>query len=338
METFAFELVDDLHNSICELHPLLGAEIHCSTGAPIGRTIPALMIHPDEVDLIDVWTHRIRVWMNVDGVDYSLGIFIPTADTPHESDAGTWLELQLHDQGFLLTENLTTAYGVTSGTLITDALEDLLEMAGVADADLTASSTTAGAHLAWQAGLQIADPAASLAKRCGYTRPWFDRHGNPKVTPLPYVGIDAPVASFQPGTESTVSSEGVQETRDRWSIPTEWRVQSSGQVVDYAGVYELPASHPLSQAVTNRRTRQKIVEIPGLTSDADAQARAKDEAQRESRVHRTRTFVADKNPELDQYDVVTVEELDMLLAEWVLPLTAGAKMSVIARESLTEDS
>lgn len=333
-ESFAFELLDEHHNSITELHPSVGAEIQCATGAPVGRTIPTLMIHPDEVDLIDPWTHRIRAWMNRDGIDYALGIFLITSWTPHLTDMGTWLELQLHDQAFLLTENLLEAFGAQAGTLAIDALNDLLDQAGVVDPVVSSSTVALGTHLAWQPAIQIAVPAESLAKRCGFTPPWFDRTGVPRVNPYPYVGLNPPAAEFQPGTDSTVTVDGIQETHDLWSIPTHWRVQSSGQVVDFSATYELPDDHPLSQEVTGRRKRVRAVEVPGLTSDADAYARARDEAQREARVHRTRTFSAAKDPALDQYDIITVEDSDMLLASWTLPLTAGAPMTVTARESI----
>lgn len=335
-ECFEFELLDDVGKHLRMLHPLYGVEIRCTSGTAVARTIPTMVLGAEEGELVyaDRFALRVRAWMTRDGVDEPLGVFRITSALWVRADAGDKLSISLHDLGSLLTGTLDEAFGVTAGDVFVDALAELLATVGITASNVVASGAFAGNHLGWAAGTQLAEIAASLAKKAGLGPPWVDRHGAGFVTFLPVVGVDKPRARFQPGKGGRIVAGSFQETADTWAVPTSWRVKSRGQGANISGVYNLPAEHPLSAARRHPYRFQRVIDVPGLASSEEAAARAKDEAQRDARVHRTIQFSAPIDVTLEPNDVISVGREDWLLESWSIPCVPGGRSQVTAREGL----
>ncbi|HEU5085675.1 MAG TPA: hypothetical protein VFU14_20205 [Acidimicrobiales bacterium] len=341
-EAYAFVVVDDEGNAGGRVTPQEGVTISCSSTSPVARHIPSMVLPPSEVRDLNPDVDRIQVWVNINGGEYPLGVYAITTPTAHVRHGRRWREMQLHDLGVLLSgdDTLPEAFGVASGDRVTDAIEVLLDRAGVARRDVVATLQTAGNHLAWPPTVQPATPMRALTALAGLTFPWFDVDGVCQVGWLPYAGLAAPRYDFSLGKAAVVDVGDLSETDDRWGIPTEWRVRSKAQNgALISALYQLPSSHPMSSAARGGRRRQRDVPIPGLESTDDAKARARDAAQRETAVHRTRSFRARLIPTLEPHDVVTyVDGTPMLLDQWTVTCVPGALMDVTLRESLIEES
>lgn len=338
---FRFELLDRELNGLGELHPVEDVTIVCTPGKAIGRTIPSFELPPDEAADLDIDHHLIRPWVIQGRSSQSLGIYIPSSADSVDDDRGQTREFQLHDQGARLAGLSTTrqAFGIQSGAEFRERLSALAEEFGIVGADdgIISSDLKAGNHLGWAPGTRPYDIFADCAKKLGVTPPWFDLDGTFRMTFLPYAGLTAPSLTLQRGTASTISAAGVQTTTDRWMIPTEWCVFSRAEGADFFGEFSLPSTHPLSAVTRGIPPVHKRVEIPGLTSDEQCRDRARDEAQREARIHNTQVITAATDYSLELYATATAGANDWLIARWDTPLTTGAMSTYELRESLTDE-
>ena len=333
-ESFRLELLDANHETVGELHPQHGAEVTVQSGATVGRTLTGLVLDGADVDLFDPLTHRLRPWMTVDGVSHSLGVFVPTISARHRTRLGDVLDVQGHDQGYRLAQTLDAAFGVDKGDTITDALNDLAVLAGVVSTDIVETDTTLGTWLAWPPGSRVADAMAALCRLDGRTTPWFDAAGTMRIGHLPYVGADRPAKVWEQGTASEIGDDAV-EVDDQWNRATEWCVIGKSADANLAGRYRLPDSHPLSEAARGYRV-VRTIDVPGVSTTAQCRDRARDAAQRDSRVHRSIDLSVQPDPALEQHDICTYRDRDYLLASFTIPLSVGAASRVTLRESLIE--
>jgi hypothetical protein len=331
-ESFRMEVLNAHNDTIRELHPdVTGVSVAVKTGASIGRTLTGVVLRGDDLNF-DPRTERLRPWMTIDGASSPLGVFLPTAATLHRLAAGDALEVQGHDQGFLLTRTFEHAFGVNKGDSVADALTDLAVLAGVTSTSIADTPITVGTWLAWPPGARIIDAMAAICRVAGLTTPWFDVTGTLRAVPLPYVGADKPRRAWHSGTASEIT-EGVTEMDDSWNRANEWLAISKSDDANLAGRYRLPDSHPLSVA-NGALPVVRTVDVPGVASTAQCRDRARDAAQRDERVHSVREFSVLTDPTLEQHDICTYEGTDYLLSQFDVPLQIGASQSITLRESL----
>lgn len=332
-ESFSVELLDINNQPVgYEVDPGDGASITVQSGQPIGRTLTGVVLRGNDLAGFDIYRHRLRVWMTRDGVTDPLGIFIPTTPVYHRSDEGDALDIQLHDQGYLLTQTLRVAYGAVKGQLVIDAIRGLAILAGVPSPEIADIPAVLGNYLAWPPGTPIDSAMATLCVVGGLTTPWFTAAGQMRVDPLPYVGADEPAKTWHVGTASEIAGPAT-ESYDQWNRATEWLVISKADVGNFAGRYRLPDSHPRSEA-NGALPLCRVVDLPGLASPAECRDRARDVAQRDPRVHRTISLGVRTDPTLEQNTVATYGDADYLLTDFTIPIKVGADTSLTLRESL----
>lgn len=327
-EEFWIDKLDQYGNITGQFQPALGGQITAAAGKSIVRSLTGLILLPGETLPTNT---RLRPVISIDGTETQLATFLPTLAARKQTDLGELTEINGHDLGFLLGQTLHTAYGVTLGASIVTAATDLVVLAGISDVTIPPLATTAGSYLAWPPGAPITDALDALMRLLGLTAA-VDRTGTLVARNIPYIGVDAPVKSWQAGEASEMYPDAI-ELDDVWNIPNTWWVVSSTGQTPLAGKFELPDAHPMS--FVSRGFRNTVVmQVAGLTSTAECEQRARDEAQRAAHVHNTVELTCALAPTLEPWDVVTYKDTDWIVESFTINLQVGAPMKVRLRESL----
>lgn len=218
---FFLELIDAFSGDYVRLlFAKAGGQLTIKTGATIARTLTGIVLPPDESDVFDPDAYFLRPVALVDGARYELGVFTPSTDTLHHLANGRWRDVQWHDLAAFLLDTTSTAYGAPVGTAVTDAMLEVLVLAGLSDLTIGTSSATLAAPLAWPPGTPYVTILKALCVLAGFAFPWIDRHGVTHLEALPYIGATLPRRTYEPGEASVITPPS--ETTDRWGKTTTW--------------------------------------------------------------------------------------------------------------------
>jgi hypothetical protein len=327
-----FDWLDDNNNVIGQLHPLLSGSIQMGTDQQIARTITGIILPPDEATLFNIYSDRFRPVIAIDGVEYNLGLYIPTSPVIHRADDGPYLELSGMDLGYLLQQTLFTSFYVDKGTNVTAGIIQLLVMAGIHDYNIPDLGILTNSLLGWPPGTPIVTPLKVLLALQNLTGPYIDRNGTLRSILIPYAGTDAPARSLHEGRNSPMSPRP-QEVTDLWQKPTDWWVTTNNGGVIAGGTYSLPPNHPLSSQNRNYRV-VKTLEVPGLANTDACAARARAEAQMDMTVHAKIDVDVKFDPTREPWDIETYRDTDYILAGYNWNFGIGQDQSITLRESI----
>jgi hypothetical protein len=334
-EAYFMELVDRKGGHVGLLNPVFPARIDGVTDAPVARKLSNILLAPGDWEDIDFDQARLKPWMLTDNAAEPLGVFMRVTKEKHRSTSGTYLSLQCQDLGFGLQSTFGQSANVVTGDVVATRIAQYLNEVNVYDKVLAQSGITSTAFLGAPIGSPRWNFIAFLCKLAGLTSPWYDRFGVAHVSRIPYAGYTKPLRRYNPGELSLIIDDTGTETDELWNVPTGWVVVGkSDKGVQYAGRHDLPDSHPMSSASRDGFVNIKVVEMAGISSQDEADARARDQAQLDTKVNATRSYEALPDPTLEPWSILTHLGDDLLLDSWSHELVSGGHQQIKVRESV----
>lgn len=177
--SFRYELIRDNIN-IMDIKAGDGGQISCDMTAAIKRSISCNLYLPEEANML---TDEVRVSIVKDGVENHLGIFTITTLPKNVSKEGV---ISYNCEGYDRTyyvqrkrlESRSDAY-IASGTLYTEAIEQLLVDCGIKDILIDPSELAISIDREdWDVGTSYLDIVNTLLNEINYNSLWFDEEGN----------------------------------------------------------------------------------------------------------------------------------------------------------------
>jgi hypothetical protein len=334
-EEYFIELINFKGKHVGYLTPAIGGRIDGVTDAPIARKLSGLILNPGDWEGIDIDQVRLKPWMVIDGVAEPLGMFMRVTRVKRRTWRGTYLELQCQDLGFRMQATFSRSANVVPGDNLGAKIAQYMNEVTVYDRVLTATNVSCTAFLGAPIGKPRINFITDLAKLAGVTPPWYDRFGSARTIPIPYAGYTRRLRSYNPGEGCWMVEGSGSETDELWNIPTGWLVIGrSDKGVQYAGRYDLPTDHPMSSASRDGFENVRVIEMAGIESNDAAKARARDQAQLDTKVNATAEFDALPDPTLEPWSILQYVGTDMLLDSWSHVLTPGEKQHIKVRESI----
>jgi hypothetical protein len=176
------------------------------------------------------WLHRrIKIVMHIEGKDdYPLGVFIPSAPVEKWDDASLIQEIELLDKCSVLDQDyVENAYSLPAGTVVTDAVRDLIVSAGEKAGSITEGGETLSNAMTWEAGTSKLTIINDLLQTANYFSLRADGDGTFRVEKHRPVKDRPIVHSFIDNYKSIFSSEFTYE-KDIYSVPNKVILISQG--------------------------------------------------------------------------------------------------------------
>jgi len=245
------------------------------------------MIRFGDVDRV---TTRIRPVRIIEGLpEQPLAMYVITAAGEAWSAGHRTYSVELHDKSTILDQDLTeTTWQVAAGTVILEAVRDVIQSAGEAIAIDAGETTVTATDRSWKAGTSKLDIVNDLLDSLNYNKLWVDSIGSFRATP--YVAPkDRPIRyevlnldrELVDGPTSIYLSEWSRD-RDVYGVPNRVIVQAEGGDEDaplqgVATNETTDTSSPLWEFSHERlgfwRTADPLsVEVPDFSAEADPDA------------------------------------------------------------------
>lgn len=137
----------------------------------------------------DPFTDELQPILNIDGVSYKLGVFVPTSVTPSygESSSKETIAIEAYDRAWYV-QSTTGQQRVhfARGTAYLDAVEQLLAASGIAVINIKTdcSDVMTEAREDWDLGTDYLTIVNDLLSEINYKQLWFDTDGGAVLEPI----------------------------------------------------------------------------------------------------------------------------------------------------------
>lgn len=308
------------------------------TSRTIKRQLSPLVLHGDQVSLVDPVADRVRVSMLVGDNSYPLGQYVFTDKTIIDTTYGNTLNATLLDEMFIVDQEIERGFSAESGSFINVQIESIHSMITRLVADLPVSVEIAPTPYwslsGWTIGTTRGQILDTLTVEGDYFPAWFANSGVLRV-----------IRTFDPATEITsfnydeydvVIRDSIARTDDLLSAPNRFIVVSNASAstnTPVVGMYDIPESAPHSRS--NRGfTLPKVFSLP-VDTNAQASAMARNLAIRQLIFERVELTTL-PDPRHDSYDIIRWQGNNWLELSWSLPLTEGGEMRHVLRRTYAE--
>jgi hypothetical protein len=298
--------------------------IEFSTTRTIKRTLTNVAFDPDESNLIDALSHRLRVIMVIGNVNHSLGQFIFTDSTRVRRSNGRPKDTSLMDYGFILDQPITSSFGVFTGENIATAVGRLLDRYGIVGRFVEGTSAIAGAPMVWGIGTSGAKILDDLATQGGYFSPYFDRAGFLQLRSV-FDPAQRPYTVDFDAEPSRVIAGSIGENDDLLNAPNRFIVIDNANTdFPIVGSYDVPSTAPHS--IFNRGfVVPKVEDRQGMSSPAQAQETATAIGLQSTLFQRV-NLSTPPDPRHDGYEIVHYDSENWLEIGWSLTCQEGGQM------------
>lgn len=258
VESYWVDLLDEDDNYIRTLpRKPVGGTVDLNVNAQIrGGGKITVMNDPD----IDWMKNRLRVWFQAQGFDpIPLGTFVPTVPGFAKSVLGHSVEVEMHDKTQILVEDkVDGTYLLPAGTVVTQAVRDLIQQAGETSFAITASALTLPGDLSWEAGTTRLRIINDLLSSINYFSIWTDGLGVYQAIPYSRPAARPISHVFQRGRGS-IHSPAWEREQDIAEVPNKIVLKSEGDAEDEALIGVATNEDPNSQFSYQRRGNRWIV-------------------------------------------------------------------------------
>jgi hypothetical protein len=201
------------------------------TGGDITKSTSQTVRGQGSIDLygtVDLLSVRFRPWREVDENSWSLGIFVPETPDTGWSGLGASRSVGILDKLTLLDRaKRMDEYALPIGTVVTDAVRDLIEWAGASATGITDMDSTLRTAVTWDRGASVLSIINDLLDAINCFSLWVDGSGRYQVTPYVAPSSRPIVAEFIHGENATFIDEWT-ESRDLASVPNHFAAYTSG--------------------------------------------------------------------------------------------------------------
>lgn len=227
----------------------------------------------------DYLTDELRPVMTLDGVDYPLGVFVPTTVQQRWSEEGERVEIEAYDRGYYLQEAVTAQrLHLPAGAEYVETVRQLLVQAGIALALVTPCADTLQTDREdWDAGTSYLTIINQLLSEINYSDIWFDANGYARVQP--YAAPDAARITHRYSAtdlrQAPISLSGSAQL-DLFTRPNVFLVRCSNPDFSEPMTARAVNDNPLSALSVLRRGRKilKVTQVDNIASQDALQAYA----------------------------------------------------------------
>ena len=237
-ESVRFDVLDTDLLKVGELNPdrrTSVPRISNSSDRSLKRSLSNFRLPPDQAADLDTLAARVRpVWVLQDGSEYPLGVFLFADASRSRFTYGLELTATLVDQLFILDQELEASLSYSTGTVITEALDELAAAAGI-DARVVTPSTQALSYpVAWKAGTSRLRAMSELCQMLSYSSPYFDNDGVLRIVAARNLATATPDFVYSEGDVSTgrVYANTIVETDDLLRAPNVYIVIDNQQYIN----------------------------------------------------------------------------------------------------------
>ncbi len=293
----------------------------------IQRQISDVILPAHELADINLLSDRVCVDMELeDGRRFPLGVFMFLTNTKPVTSRPVPLTTLLVDENFLLDKKTRNTFSVPSQGFITEALKQVMSMAGftAGDLDIIQSDVRAGDHMGWPAGASKAQIAAELCDLIACYPPYLNRDGVMIVRQVTELSF-SPAIQYLP-VDSRVFADDSQVTDTLAEAPNIFVIVNNGNTAEeIAGVYRVPAEAPHS--IENRGFEfPETIPMQGIGTTDQATQIARARAFRSAGDFRSIELVTPADPRHDGFDIVLWDGELWLEGGWSMQLRPGGEM------------
>lgn len=227
---------------------------------------------------IDWLSDEVQPVMILDGIEYPLGVYIPTTQDLSINGKREYVTIEAYDRCQRVQDtNSGELLYWPRGTLYLDAVEQLLSAAGITTVFKTPNAAAfTEPREDWEAGTPFLDVANDLLSEINYKPLWFDANGNAILEPAA-----APEASQIKHVLSDLDSgtlvvPGITRTNDTFSAPNVFVVVCANPDKSANMVASAVNNNPQSPLSVQRRGRQIVSfrRVDNIASREELQAYA----------------------------------------------------------------
>lgn len=320
--TLRFDLLDRFGSPLPsgEVRSARPVTITHNTASAAMRQVTGMEIPARYAARVDPFTMRVRgSWVYDDGSTVPLITGVFTAAPGHRHTYGTDLFVNIADYGALLDRSDGRFVFYPPGMPVHEAIEAELRDAGLPDPVVDGGLwTVGGVGKSWPIGTKVGQRVGDLVSLGGFLPVYFDGDGTPRVRIAPDLTVAAPRFDYDaPPLRIVRGSPIAEDTRygafNRWIV-----VSAGGTEVPMVGHYDVPASVPWSYEATGIRNAAPVANLPGISSEAQANAIAKALAANDPSLIVRREFDSLPDPRHSTFDVIRLEQTTWLESAWTL--------------------
>ncbi|MFW7414765.1 hypothetical protein [Demequina sp. SO4-18] len=265
-----YELLDGNGSYVADLDGVRGASLKQSAQATLKRGGNAAVT--DMGQDVNWLTARIRAsYEIVGGPSWGLGVYLPSMPVAQWSGGVRRWDVELLDVATVLAEStVDDDYEIVAGTVVTDAVRTLIDLAGENAAAVTDSPKTLTTSRVWEAGTPLLTIINELLDSIGYFSLATD--GDGRLTGSPYVRPAARPEEWEfiDDGETCIYRPEMSVEQDLYRVPNHVLARTQG-TGDNAGllvnVYNDSPDSPFSRA--NRgRTITRVIDAEATDLDA----------------------------------------------------------------------
>lgn len=334
-DTVRFDLLDQANTLIGTATPQgQAASIACDGNQSIKRKLSGVTLMGSDATAINPLRDRLRpVWVLPNGAEFLCGVFLFADASDRRYSYGLTRDASLVDQGLITGQPLATRLSWSAGTLVTDALRQTAEAAGIYAYSIDTSSATIGSAIAFEPGKantyqKVLDYLAGFA---GFFNPYFDNAGLLRARTIPDLASVTPTLVYAGGNAGRILAGSMVEANDLLSAPNRYIVvDTSGTSGAVSATYDVPSSAPHSIAQRGF-VIPKWIEAPGVGNVDQALAVAQAAATQEPQAYQTVAFSSPADPRHDTWDVISYLGQTYIETSWKLKLAPGGPMEHTAQ-------
>ncbi len=248
--SYQYEILNNKDIKIDDLQVTSG-NITFDGGAVIKRTASFTVRKSSLTDWLNI---RIKPYFRLKiGNEYHewpLGIFIPSTGSRAVS-IGDFVSLECYDASLIITEDkLENRYLISSGTLYINAIQTLLNSAGIWKIKIPYTTAVVGTDKEFETGTSKIDIINALLAEINYTSIWVDENGYFCSSSYVIPTLRQVEYEYKADSKSIILTDGRTEETDLFNTPNKWVVTAS-----------TPEKVPLSASYTNTNPTSKISTI-----------------------------------------------------------------------------
>ena len=340
-EGFRFDVLDRDLQVIGRIYPDLDSvpRVANQTSRTMMRTVEGFRVSADQFADVDTFADRIKPYYLLEGTAYALGVFLWADASRLRRSYGVDLEGTLVDQSVILDQTAVNTVHYPEGSMVRDAIVDVVTNLGFSSAGVGASPWTVGHPCTWPGGqrtwLAILRDLSFLG---GYLPCYFDRDGLFRDDPSRDPASREPVSLYRADASGRIVAGSIVESDDLLDAPNRYVVISTGggTAGSVTGTYDIPGSAPHS--IPRRGfIIPRVIEAQGVGNVDQATVLARLAWEQDVNAFAWADFSGPLDPRHDTWD--TVDYLGDLWreVEWEMELVAGGLMRHGLRRVYEED-